>query len=96
MKEFEKLMMALYKNNYNLQLLYPCPATGPKRKYHLPIVVAKQPQNRPKSQSHVTTDDPSVRKQASSSLLLAFASMVILGVEPHRDRRSVKKRLDFI
>jgi hypothetical protein len=24
-------------------------------------------------------------KQASSSLLLAFASMVILGVEPHRD-----------
>jgi hypothetical protein len=25
------------------------------------------------------------RKQASSSLLLAFASMVILGVEPHRD-----------
>jgi hypothetical protein len=24
-------------------------------------------------------------KQASSSLLLAFANMVILGVEPHRD-----------
>jgi hypothetical protein len=24
-------------------------------------------------------------KQASSSLLLAFASMVILGVEPHQD-----------
>jgi hypothetical protein len=26
-----------------------------------------------------------IRKQASSSLLLAFASMVILGAEPHRD-----------
>jgi hypothetical protein len=48
MKEFEKLIMALYKNNYNLQLLCRCPATGPKRKHHLPIVVAKQqPQNRP-------------------------------------------------
>jgi hypothetical protein len=28
-------------------------------------------------------------KQASSSLLLAFASMVILGVEPHRDPRQL-------
>jgi hypothetical protein len=44
-------------------LLFRCPATGPKRKHHLPIVVAKQqPQNRPQSQSHVTTDDQSVSK----------------------------------
>jgi hypothetical protein len=31
MKEFDKLIMALYKNNYNLPLLCRCPATGPKR-----------------------------------------------------------------
>jgi hypothetical protein len=54
MKEFEKLIMALYKNNYNLQLLCRCPATGPKRKHHLPIVVAKQqPQNRPQRKGSI-------------------------------------------
>jgi hypothetical protein len=54
MKDFEKLIMALYKNNYNLQLLCRCPATGPKRKHHLPIVVVKQqPQNRPQRKGSI-------------------------------------------
>jgi hypothetical protein len=54
MKEFEKLILALYKNNYNLQLLCRCPATGPKRKHHLPIVIAKQqPQNRPQRKGSI-------------------------------------------
>jgi hypothetical protein len=33
----------------------------------------------------VPATNPMVSNQASSSLLLAFASMVILGVEPHRE-----------
>jgi hypothetical protein len=33
----------------------------------------------------ISTTIKQASKQASSSLLLAFATMVILGVEPHRD-----------
>jgi hypothetical protein len=36
-------------------------------------------------QQQIMTGLSTPAKQASSSLLLAFASMVILGVEPHRD-----------
>jgi hypothetical protein len=34
-------------------------------------------------------------KQASSSLLLAFASKVILGIEPHRDQRPSKQAVAY-
>jgi hypothetical protein len=43
----------------------------------------------PGIQPHLSTpmpvETPISSKQASSGLLLAFASMVILGVEPHQD-----------
>jgi hypothetical protein len=37
------------------------------------------------SENNLKRFEKETSKQASSSLLLAFASMVIFGVEPHRD-----------
>jgi hypothetical protein len=46
---------------------------GPERKYNLIVVRC------------LAAGEQASKQAASSSLLLAFASMVILGVEPHRD-----------
>jgi hypothetical protein len=77
-------MYTLYNSSVELDTRL---ATAPQPAFHYNTLLASLAINSslPLSPFSITLPLQASKQQASSSLLLAFASMVILGVEPHRD-----------